>query len=320
MSLKFTVDQSGLGDFTDVTSAVELVKSGESAVIYIKNGVYKEKLVIDKPDITLIGEDKEKTIITYSDGAFMPDESGEPMGTFNTASVHILPSACGFEAYNLTIENGAGLGSVAGQAVALYLDCDKAVIKDCRLIAKQDTLLNGPMFADIEKNPNIRNRQFFKNCYIEGDVDFIFGGGTVVFEDCVIYALERPKELPCYLTAACTSDKLKYGYVFRNCHLSGNAEENSVFLGRPWREFANVVYIDCKMDKCISKKGFCKWNDTKRHLTSTYALYGCYGEGYDENKLVEWCNVLTDDKAQEYATDKVLEGWNYSVKNYEDLI
>ncbi len=320
MSLKLTVDKNGSGNYTDVASAIDAVEFGKPAIIYIKNGIYEEKLLIDKPDITLIGQDRNKTVLRYNDGAFMPDKTGEPMGTFKTASVHITQKAEGFQAYNLTFENNAGFGSVVGQAVALYLDCDKAVIKDCRIIAKQDTLLTGPMFLDIEKKPEILNRQLFKNCYIEGDVDFIFGGASAVFEDCEVFALERPKQLPCYVTAACTSNKLQYGYVFKNCHITGSANDGMVFLGRPWREYAKTVFINCKLDKCVSKKGFCRWNDTDRHLTATYAQYGSYGEGYNETELEDWSHVLTEADAEKYSIDKILGDWKYEIKNYEDLI
>lgn len=322
MSLKFVVDKNGSGDYASVGEALEAAENnaGQAVVIYIKNGVYEEKLVVSSPNVTLIGEDSLKTIIRYNDGAFKLDENGEPIGTFNTASLHVLPSAEGFEAYSLTIENSAGVGSVAGQAVALYLDCDKAVIADCRLLARQDTLLTGPMYADIEKDPEIINRQYFKNCYIEGDVDYIFGGAAAVFEDCEIYSLDRPQDLPCYVTAACTSKLLDYGYVFRNCYITGNAADGSVFLGRPWREHANVVYIDCKMDKCVNKEGFHKWNDTQKHLTSKYMVYNCSGEGYSEDDLAEWCKVLGADDAQKYETQNVFGDWKYGVQDYKGMI
>jgi pectinesterase len=317
MLRKITVDKNGGGDYTDVASAISAVESGQPTVIYIKNGVYDEKLTVDKPFVTIVGEDKEKTVLRFNDGANKLDENGEPIGTFKTASVKITHNAECFEAYNLTFENNAGLGSVAGQAVALYLDCDKAIIKDCRLIAKQDTLLTGPMFLDIEENPRLLNRQYFKNCYIEGDVDFIFGGAAALFEDCEIFALARPKELHCYVTAACTSKESEFGYIFRNCHLTGSAEEDSVYLGRPWREYANVAYINCELDKCMNKQGFCKWNKTERHLTARYFQYGSRGEGYDESQVEDWTRVLDENEASKYLDNSVFGDWTPTVKDYE---
>lgn len=317
---RYVVAIDGSGDFSDMTSALNAVKPEGQALIYIKNGIYNEKLVIDKPDITLVGEDMEKTVLRYCDGAKMPDETGEPMGTFKTASVKVTSKGKGFQAYNLTFENCAGLGSVVGQAVALYLDCDRAVIDHCRIVAKQDTLLTGPVYSEIEADPYILNRQMFKDCYIEGDVDFIFGGAVAVFEGCTIFALQRPRELSCYLTAACTSSKLRYGYVFVDCKLTGTADEGTVYLGRPWREYANTVFINCELDKCMRREGFAKWNDTDRHKTARYAQYGSSGPGYNEAAVAEWTRILTSDEAAEYSIQKVFEGWIPEIKDYKELV
>jgi pectinesterase len=316
MSLELTVDKNGFGDYVDVASAIYAVKCGEAATIHINNGIYREKLVVDKPNITLVGQDKENTVLIYNDGALKTDTNGEQIGTYKTASVHVLPSATGFEAYNLTIANDAGIGSTAGQAVALYLDCDKAIVKDCRLIAKQDTLLTAPMHLDIETRPETINRQLFKDCYIEGDVDFIFGGAVALFEDCTIYCLERDRDLPCYVTAACTSHTLKYGYVFKDCHITGSAFDGHVYLGRPWRENANVAYISCSFDKCVNEQGFCVWGKTDRHLTANYVLCNCNGDGYNEAKLVDWCRVLPADSAVEYSRDKIFNDWLPDIKKF----
>jgi pectinesterase len=284
---------------TSVNDAVKKAKPFET--VYIKNGVYKEKIVIDKP-VKLIGEDREKTILTFDDGAFRDD-----MGTFKTASVHILGSADGFSAENITFENSAGMGDVVGQAVALYLDCDKAVIKNCILKGRQDTLLTAPMHEDIAREPKKLNRQYFENCYIEGDVDFIFGGATAVFKDCEIFSLTRGKEVNGYITAACTSKELKYGYVFIDCKLNSDCEPSTVYLGRPWREYAKTVFINCELGKHIKPEGFSEWNRTERHKTCYYAQYNSYGEGYDEKSVVKWSEIL--DNADEYTIKNIFGDW-----------
>jgi pectinesterase len=148
-------------------------------------------------------------------------------------------------------------------------------------------------------------------------VDFIFGGAAALFEDCEIFALERPKELHCYVTAACTSKEQEFGYIFRNCHITGNAQDDSVYLGRPWREYANVAYINCKLDKCMSNKGFCKWNKTERHLTARYFQYGSQGEGYDESQVEDWTRVLDENEALKYLDNSVFGDWTPVVKEYE---
>lgn len=308
-SKKIIVDKNGDGDFLTVAEAIKAAPQNGGCEIYIKKGIYKEKLIIDKPEIFLKGEDIKETVLTYDDGAFMKDETGEPMGTFKTASVHILRSGVGFRAENLTIENNAGVGDVVGQAVALYLDCDKAVVKNCSLLAMQDTLLTAPMHEDIAKEPMLLNRQFFENCYIEGDVDFIFGGATAVFKDCEIFSLDRKKEVNGYVTAACTAKDIKYGYVFFNCKLTSNAPEHTVYLGRPWREFAKTVYIKCDFGKHIFKEGFSIWNKTERHKTCYYAQYKCFGEGACEENAVPWSHILTDEEAKEYTMENIFGDW-----------
>lgn len=320
MSLKIVVDARGGGDYTTVTEALEAVPTEGGATLIIKNGVYKEKIVVDKPDICLIGEDKEKTVLYWRDGAKTPDETGEPMGTFKTATLHVMPKAAGFQMYNMTVENGAGIGAEAGQAVAVYMDCDKAVVKDCRICARQDTLLTAPMYLEVDSGVPIENRQLYVNCHIEGDVDYIFGGAVALFEDCEICSLKRKENLSCYITAACTPKALEFGYVFKNCHLTGSARDNSVYLGRPWREYANVTYIGCKMDKCVCTEGFKRWNDTDRHKTARYAQYGSYGEGYRESDLVDWSRVLTEEEAEKYTSEKMFKDWKPEIINYKELV
>lgn len=309
MKKNIIVDKNGNGDFHSLTDALNSVTEGEAVEILIKNGVYKEKIIIDKPNITLLGEDRDKTILTYDDGAFKPDETGNPMGTFKTASIKVTSNAENFSAQNIHFENNAGMGDIVGQAVALYLDCDKATIKDCKLTSRQDTLLTSPMHEDIGRDPYILNRQYFENCYIEGDVDFIFGGAVAVFKDCEIFSLNRNQEINGYLTAACTSVKRKYGYVFFNCRLKGNASKGTVYLGRPWREYAKTVFIDCTMDEHINEKGFCRWNDTDRHKTCYYAQYNSSGAGFNPNTLAEWTHLLSEEERKEYTIEDIFEGW-----------
>lgn len=309
MYREITVSQDGNEQYDTIASAIRSVRSGDSAKIYIKKGIYKEKLIIDKPKITLIGESAENVIITYDDAANKPDNSGQPMGTFKTATVHVTREGEGFWAKGITIENSAGIGSEVGQAVALYLDCDKAIIRECRLLGNQDTLLAAPMHEDIEKEPEILNRQYFVDCYIEGDVDFIFGGAVALFQNCEIYSKKRELGYSGYVTAACTSKELEFGYVFENCKLTGNAEEGSVYLGRPWREYANTVFINCEMGKHINSEGFCKWNDTNKHQTCYYAQYGNCGDKYIEENAVEWSHILNEIEVKRYTMDNIFNDW-----------
>lgn len=305
---RITVSLSGDGDYKSIEQA--LSDCEPNTELYIKNGIYKENLFINKPNISLIGESKTETILTYNKAAYDLNEKGEKIGTFATASVHVGKQAENFSAQNLTFENSAGMGDVVGQAVALYLDCDKAVIKNCILRARQDTLLAAPYFLDIEKDPYIKNRQYFENCLIEGDVDFIFGGAVAVFKNCEIKSLDRGSNINGYVTAACTSSLLKYGFVFFDCRFTTDScKEGTVFLGRPWREYAKTVLIGCMLGNHISEEGFSKWNNTQRHKTCYYAQYNTSGENYDKSKLADWTNVLTEEEAKEYTLDNIFEGW-----------
>lgn len=307
---RFIVDINGTGDFITVSEALKSAVTGEKTVIFIKKGRYKEKLIVDKPFISFEGEDKNDTVITFDDGALMNDETGKPMGTFKTASVHITRKGEGFSAKNITFENSAGMGDVVGQAVAVYVDCDKAVFKNCGFLARQDTLLTAPMHEDISKEPDILNRQYFEDCYIEGDVDFIFGGAVAVFKNCEIFSLERNKEINGYVTAACTSEKMEFGYTFFNCRLTGNARKGSVYLGRPWREYAKTVFIDCFIDKHINEQGFSKWkNFEERSDTCYYAQYNSSGEGYDEKSIADWTHILSSREAELYTVENIFKDW-----------
>lgn len=310
---KITVDINGGGDYTTVGEALSSIKDDNETEIFIKKGIYKEKIIIDKPNLKFIGEDAEKTIITYDDGANHIDlETGEPMGTFKTATFHILRCGENFSAYNITFENSAGMGDVAGQAVAVYVDCDKAAFKKCRFKARQDTLLTAPMHEDIKREPERLNRQYFEECYIEGDVDFIFGGATAVFKNCKICGLDRGKEVNGYYTAACTAENIKFGYVFMDCKFTtDSAGKGTYFLGRPWREFAKTVFLNCHMGGHINKESFSKWkNFEKRSETCYYAQYKSLGEGFDENCTAKWTYILSDDEAKDYTIENIFGDWN----------
>jgi len=297
------------GEYETISEAVKNLGSN-GVKIFIKQGVYKEKIVIDKPNVFFEGENKDNVIITYSDAAFAPDETGNPMGTFKTATFHIMPSAYNFKAKNITFRNDSGMGDIVGQAVAVYADCDKAVFENCNFFARQDTLLTAPMHEDIAKNPDILNRQYFKNCYIEGDVDFIFGGAVVVFENCEIFSCDRNRDINGYITAACTSPKMKFGFVFINCILKSNAAKNTVYLGRPWRENAKTVFINCTLGEHIKDECWSVWGDTDRHKTCYYAQYNSSGPGYNESKVINWSNILKYDDVKSYTLENIFDGWN----------
>ena len=208
------VDRNGTGHFRNIQQAVDSVRAFNptgTVTIYIKNGVYKEKLEIPTHicNVHFIGEDKFKTIINYDDHANI-----RKMGTFRTYTLKICGNDITME--NLTIENSA---AQLGQAVALHVESDRIVFRNCRFLGNQDTIYTGRENA----------RQYFENCYIEGTTDFIFGPSTAWFEECQIFCKRNS-----YITAASTPVQVKYGYIFNRCTGALDSLVDSEYLGRPW--------------------------------------------------------------------------------------
>lgn len=292
----FVVAADRSGDFHKVQDAIDAVPDfrKKRTTIFIRNGTYKEKLILpaSKTNVTLIGEDKSKTILTFDDYASRKNRFGEEMGT--TASSSFFVFGDGFSAENITFENSAG---PVGQAVAVRVDGDRVTFLNCRFTGFQDTL-----YPHGEKS-----RQYYKDCYIEGTTDFIFGRSTVLFENCVISC----KKGGHYITAAATPRENPYGFVFLNCRVTGDAPEDSYYLGRPWRPFAKTVFIDCFLDKHIRPGGWHNWNKPDAEKTAFYAEYGSKGPGAKNvSSRVSWSHVLTEEEAAHYSIDRILGDWD----------
>lgn len=290
----FTVAADGSGDFKTVQEAINAVPDFRKVrtTIFIKNGTYKEKLVLSgsKTMVTLIGEDRDKTILTNDDYASKKNAFGEEMGTTGSSGFFIFGDD--FTAENITFENSSG---PVGQAVAVRVDGDKVIFKNCRFLGFQDTL-----YPHGDKS-----RQYYKDCYIEGTVDFIFGWSTAVFDNCTIFCKNNG-----YVTAASTNPEMKYGFVFINCKITGNAEANTFFLGRPWRPYAKTAFINCFLDKQIKPEGWNNWNKPDAEKTSFYAEYKNTGPGYKPAERVKWSHQLTDEEVKEYSLQKIFGDWN----------
>jgi pectinesterase len=321
------VAQNGNSDFRTIQAAIDSVSDNNSdrIEIYIKNGVYREKLNVNKPFVYLIGESAEETIISYDDHALKLFPSGEQYGTFNSYSSIITGDD--FTAENITFENSAGDGRVVGQALATYIDADRVSFKNCKFLGCQDTIFTAPLppkpkkgnsFGGPRDNDEKRMvRQYFEDCYISGDVDFIFGSATAVFNRCEIYSNDRHEENNGYITAASTPEGAKYGYVFIDCKLTSDAAPQTVYLGRPWRDFAKTVFINTYMGAHIKNEGWHNWNRIEAENTTFYAEYNSFGPGGDMDARVEWSKRLTEEEVNEYAIANVLRGkdnWNPSFK------
>ncbi|WP_097129873.1 pectinesterase family protein [Pedobacter xixiisoli] len=290
---RIVVSQDGSGNYKTIKEALASVPDNnqKAIIIYIKNGNYKEKLVFGKlkTNIALIGEDVNKTIITYDDYASKKDVNGKDIGTFGSYTVSI--ECDNFIASNITFENSSG---PVGQAVAVAVGGDKVTFKNCRFLGSQDTVYT---FGNT-------SRQYFYNCYIEGTVDFIFGAAVAVFEQCEIFCKRGG-----YITAASTPEGQDYGYVFLNSKITGIAPENSVYLGRPWRPFAKVVFINTEMPALIRKLGWHNWGKVTNEQTAFYAEYQNKGEGFKPDERVAWSRQLTATEAKLYTLKAIFKDW-----------
>jgi pectinesterase len=286
---KMTVAIDGSGDYTSIQKAIDNCKSfpDQRITIFVKNGIYKEKIIVPScnPQISIIGESVENTIITFAD--YFDKINRGRNSTFYTYTLLVI--ADDFYAENLTIENSAGS---VGQAIALYVRGDRCVFRNCRITGNQDTL-----FTD-----GLNTREYFEGCYIEGTTDFIFGPATVVFNKCTIHSKKNS-----YITAAGTPEGKSFGYVFLNCKLTAADGVDKVFLGRPWRDFARVVFMKCEMGNHILPEGWSNWSGTERDKTAFYAEYGNTGPGSGTSQRVPWSHQLSKKQAGKYAIENILK-------------
>jgi pectinesterase len=285
---KMTVAQDSSGDYTTIQAAIDASRSfpDQRITIYVKNGTYKEKIVVPACNIRLsiIGEDAEKTIITWDD--YFSKMNRGRNSTFYTYT--LLVDADDFYAENLTIENSAG---PVGQAVALHVKGDRCVFRNCRILGNQDTL-----YTD-----GLNSRQYFDGCYINGTTDFIFGAATVLFNNCTIHSKRDS-----YITAASTPLGKTFGYVFLNCRLTAEEEAKKVYLGRPWRDYARVAFIKCELGTHIQPAGWSNWQGTARDKTAYFAEYGNTGPGADISQRINWSHQLTKEEAEKYTVTNIL--------------
>ena len=284
------VAADGTGQFTSVQAAIDSIASGGATVIGVRRGVYWERVTIpaDKASITLQGEDEYGTVIVNDLGAATIGSTGAT-GTFNV-------SASDFTASQLTIENAFSFGS---QAVAAYLTGDRQVFRNVRFVGWQDTLYaNGA-----------GSRQYFKDCYIEGHVDFIFGNAAAVFDGCEIHSKGAG-----YITAQSKAAPEQFsGYLFWNTNLTGANTGAGVYLGRPWRAYSQVVFLNCTLGSHIRPEGWSNWTGTDYYLTAWYGEYQSQGPGGDSSNRVPWAHILTDDQALAFDPKAFLagsDGWN----------
>lgn len=294
----FTVAQDGSGDFKTIQEAVNAVRdlSQVQVNINIKKGIYREKLIIPswKTKILLIGEDKGNTVITNDDYSGKPVWQGKDAfgkNKFTTyTSYTVLVRGNDFTVENLTIENSSGR---VGQAVALHIEGDRCKVSNCILLGNQDTL-----YAATENS-----RQYYKNCFIQGTTDFIFGEATAVFDHCTIKILSNS-----FVTAASTTPRQQYGFVFLDCKLIADTSVKRAHLGRPWRPYARVVYIRTEMGAHIVPVAWDNWHNPQNEKTAFFAEYKSSGPGIDVSARAPWSHQLTAKEAERYTLKNIFSG------------
>lgn len=317
--------------FSTITSAMESLplENNIPTTIKLEPGTYYEKVTINRPNIILSGESPQNTIITNDDYAnqIMPD--GKKMGTFRSYTVFIDANNVALK--HLTICNSSAPRNEVGQGIALYADGDNLTFYDCRLMGNQDTLFTGPLppspyepggfTGPKEFSPRINGRQLYEKCYICGDIDFIFGSATAYFKECTIESLnngsinkvENGMPIYGYISAASTPEGQKYGYIFEQCSfISKDCPPKSIYLARPWRNYAQSIFSNCFMDECIHPAGFHDWYKSEAHATVFYGEYNNHGKGANTDLRASFSHILSKEEADNYTLDKVFSKGSFS--------
>lgn len=312
------ISQDGSGDFTSIQEALDSLPSDNASevILFLHNGIYRERVTVTVPYVTFLGQSRENTRLTYDLYAQMPSQDVGKLGTFRTYSCII--DTHDFTARNMTFENSAGPGTKVGQALALYVDGDRIQFDHCRLLGNQDTLFTGPLPPkEIEPNgfigpkqnsPRINGRHYYHDCYIEGDIDFIFGSATAYFEDCEFFSKNTQSPVNSYVTAASTPEGQAYGYVMANCRFTGNCPPHTAYLGRPWRDFAKTVLLNCWMDDHICPEGWHDWDKTQARKTVFFGEYNSMGPGAVMERRPQWVKRLSEKDLPSYTKQSVLSG------------
>ncbi len=318
--MRYELKPDGTGDFPTLQDAVDALpdEPREPVTILLRAGVYRGRVLINKNRVRLVGENAEQTILTHSACAKDPDENGQERGTFLSYTLMITGSDVTVE--NLTVRNDAGDGRDVGQAVAVYAAGDCVAFYGVRMLAHQDTLFCGPVDEKVRRDalpraideslvveflwdcPSVKNRLYFEDCEIRGDVDFIFGPYICWFERCTLWMNERGG----YYTAANTPERAPYGFVFHECRLTGDCAPGAAYLGRPWRAYARTVFLCCDMDEHVHPQGFTDWNSP---VTQRYGEYGTRGARSEQTARHPNAKRLTRQEAAEITPLRVLNGW-----------
>lgn len=291
------VAPDGTGQFKSIQEAINAAPQTNTAsapwTIRVRPGTYHELVYVqrEKHFVRLVGDDPNRTTVSFGLYASIPAPDGKPIGTFHTPTVWI--DADDFAVENLTIANSS---IRVGQALALRVDGDRVSFRNCRFLGWQDTILAN------------RGRQYFSGCTIAGAVDFIFGGATSFFDRC---------EITCtgdgYITAASTPAGQAFGFVFSHCTIGAEGAGTKTYLGRPWRPYANVVFLNSALSDAVRPSGWHNWNKPDAEKTARFSEFGNTGPGASRSQRVPWESPLSEPEAASITPLRVLggpDGWN----------
>lgn len=271
--------------------------AGPDARVILEEGVYRQKVEISVPGIELVGAGADKTVIVFDDYAKKLDEQGREYITFRTYTTAVTAPHVRFK--DLAVENDALTPEEKGQEVALTVYADDFIAENCRFVSTQDTIFCGPLPPDLiirydgflkdELRTSGYSRQIYRNCFIAGTVDFIFGCADALFENCEIKSLYEVRGHG-YAAAPAHALEQEIGFVFNKCRFTRDERtaDGSVFLARPWRDHGKASFIGCAYDRHIAETGFDKWNDTERDKTARFSEFGA-----DRSGRVPWSRELT---------------------------
>ena len=287
--LVYVVDCNGGGDFTSVQACFDALPSKSAAwrTVRIMPGTYREKVTLDvyKDKVRIVGVGGRDSVrIVWSDFSGKVVD-GYELTTYDSYTMSLQADDVWLE--GLTVANDAGR---VGQAVALETRGDRILVGDCALVGDQD-----PFCTSGEVS-----RVHVVDTYIEGTTDFIFGPSIVLFDGCAIHC-----KADSYITAASTTERNKYGYVFRDCRVTAADGVTKVYLGRPWKSTARTVWLRCEFPAAIRPEGWHNWRDPARERTSFYAEWRCGGPGADRSRRVAWSHELSDDEAADYTPEHI---------------
>ncbi|XBI74775.1 hypothetical protein VPH35_068243 [Triticum aestivum] len=301
------VDPSGCCRFTKVQRAIDSIpeNSSKRTILWINKGTYFEKVRVTKPNITFQGQGLMDTFIVWNDTAKTSS------GTTSSGSVDI--KAAGFIAKNISFKNSAPVpkpGDEGGQALAIRLSGDQAALWGCGFFGAQDTL-----FDDV-------GRHYFKDCFIEGSVDFIFGNARSLFENCILNSIAEAKptikgNVNAAITAQARESEANHtGFSFVNCTIKGTSE---ILLGRAYRPYSRVIFAHTYISNILASQGWSDFGKPSNQRTVFYGEYMCTGEGAKRTERVPYSRSLTDDEVRPYLNSSYVDGEDW-LKPFDDAL